>query len=82
MEIKIIWVEASYRDKGIVTLHLKHVEDIGKEMGATVSTLDTFDFQAEAFYLKNGYKDIGEIKNFAHGHKSIYFSKRLERSSD
>jgi len=26
--------------------------------------LDTFDFQAEEFYIKNGYEAIGEIKNF------------------
>lgn len=39
--------------------------------------LDTFDFQAEEFYLKNGYTAIGEIENFPKGHKRIYFSKKL-----
>lgn len=62
MEIKIIWVVASYRNKGIGTLLLKHVEEVAKDKGATISMLDTFDFQAEAFYLKNGYEAIGEIK--------------------
>ena len=77
LEIKIIWVEASFRNKGIGTLLLKHVEEVAKDKGATVSMLDTFDFQAETFYLKNGYESIGEIKNFPDGHRRIYFSKRL-----
>jgi GNAT superfamily N-acetyltransferase len=79
LEIKIIWVAEPYRNKGIGTLILKHVEKIARDKGATVSMLDTFDFQAEGFYLKNGYEPIGEIKNFPDGHKRIYFSKRLIR---
>jgi hypothetical protein len=39
--------------------------------------LDTFDFQAEGFYLKNGYKPFGEINNFPSEQKRIYFSKEL-----
>jgi len=77
LEIKIIWVAEAYRNKGIGTLILKHVEKIARDKGATISMLDTFDFQAEGFYLKNGYEPIGEIKNFPDGHKRIYFSKRL-----
>ncbi len=40
--------------------------------------VDTFDFQAEAFYIKNGYTIIGEIKDFPKGHRRIYFSKVLQ----
>ncbi len=77
LEIKILWVKENYRKKGIGTRILKHAEKIAKEKGAEVSMLDTFDFQAEQFYLKNGYKSIGEIKNFPKGHRRIYFSKNL-----
>ncbi|GAA4198472.1 GNAT family N-acetyltransferase [Pedobacter jeongneungensis] len=77
LEINILWVKDEYRKKGIGTHILKYVEDIAKEKGATVAMLDTFDFQAEEFYLKNGYKPIGEIKDFPNGHRRIYFSKRL-----
>lgn len=41
--------------------------------------LDIFDFQAEVFYLKNGYKPIGEIKGFPKGHRQIYLSKELTK---
>ncbi len=79
LEIKILWVKEEFRKKGIGTLLLEHVETIAKEKGVTVAMLDTFDFQAEDFYLKNGYTPIGEIKNFPEGHRRIYLSKRLTK---
>ena len=77
LEIRILWVDEIYRNKGIGTQILKHVEKIAKDKGAEISMLDTFDFQAEEFYLKNGYESIGEIKDFPKGHRRIYFSKKL-----
>lgn len=77
LEIKILWVEENYRKRGIGTQILKHTEKIAKEKGAEIVMLDTFDFQAEKFYLKNGYETIGEIKDFPKGYRRIYFSKKL-----
>lgn len=77
LEIKILWVKEEYRKKGIGTQILKHTERVAVEKGAKISMLDTFDFQAEEFYLKNGYKPIGELKGFPEGHRRIYFSKQL-----
>ncbi|SNR60913.1 Acetyltransferase (GNAT) domain-containing protein [Flavobacterium sp. ov086] len=77
LEIKVLWIEGKYRNKGIGTWILKQAEKIATEKGAKISMLDTFDFQAEKFYLKNGYEPIGEIKDFPKGHKRIYFSKKL-----
>ncbi|PKV49548.1 acetyltransferase (GNAT) family protein [Aquimarina sp. MAR_2010_214] len=77
LEIKILWVKQGYRNKRIGTSLLKYVEKIAKEKGATIAMLDTFDFQAEEFYIKNGYTVTGEIIDFPKGHKRIYFSKKL-----
>lgn len=77
LDIKVLWVNEKHRQKGIGTTLLKHVEKIAKEKGVKISMLDTFDFQAENFYLKNGYESVGEIKNFPKGHRRIYFSKKL-----
>ncbi|WP_425339102.1 hypothetical protein [Pedobacter borealis] len=57
------------------TQSLKYIEDVAKSKGVTVAMLDTFDFQAEKFYLKNGYVPIGETQNFPKERKRIYFSK-------
>ena len=77
LEIKIMWVKEEYRKKGVGTRILKHAEKIAIEKRAEISMVDTFDFQAEEFYLKNGYKPIGEMKGFPKGHRRIYFSKKL-----
>jgi GNAT superfamily N-acetyltransferase len=79
LEIKILWVKEGYRKKGIGSQILKHAETIAIQNGAEIAMLDTFDFQAEQFYLKNGYQVIGEMKNFPKGHKRIYFSKKLTK---
>lgn len=78
LEINILWVKEGYRKKGVGTRILKHAEKIAKEKGAEISMLNTFDFQAEQFYLKNGYNPIGEMKGFPKGHRRIYFSKVLK----
>lgn len=79
LEIRILWVKEDYRKAGLGTHLLSHVENIAIENGVTFSMLDTFDFQAEEFYIKNGYKVVGEIKNFPPGHKRIYLSKKLKK---
>jgi hypothetical protein len=56
---------------------MEYTEKIAREKGAYISLIDTFDFQAEGFYLKNGYKPFGELKDFPKGHRRIYFSKEL-----
>ncbi|MEM7549582.1 MAG: GNAT family N-acetyltransferase [Bacteroidota bacterium] len=78
LEINTLWIKEEFRKKGVGTSLLKHVEKLAAEKGATISILDTFDFQAEKFYLKNGYKPIGEIKDFPKGHRRIYFSKVIQ----
>jgi GNAT superfamily N-acetyltransferase len=82
LEIRILWVKENYRNKGVGTMILQYVEEIAKEKGAEISMLDTFDFQAEGFYLKNGYKPIGEIKGFPKGHRRIYFEKKIKNKQN
>lgn len=79
LEINILWVKEGHRKKGVGTQILKYAEKIAIEKGAEVSMLDTFNFQAENFYLKNGYKPIGEINDFPKGYRRIYFSKVLTK---
>lgn len=77
LEIKILWVKDMHRKQGIGTQLLKHIESMAIEKGAYTAMVDTFDFQAEGFYLKNGYQPIGEMTNFPKEHRRIYFSKTL-----
>lgn len=77
LEIKLLWIAETYRNQGYGSQLLEHIEKMAKTRGAMIAMLDSFDFQAEGFYLKNGYTPIGEIKDFPKGHRRIYFSKKL-----
>ncbi|WP_459209168.1 GNAT family N-acetyltransferase [Aquimarina rhabdastrellae] len=77
LEIKILWVDEIYRGQGIGKMLIQHIEAEAKKLKATIAMLDTFDFQAKDFYLKQGYAIIGILDNFPQGHQRIYFSKEL-----
>lgn len=77
LEIKILWVREDMRSQGFASKLLNHVEDKARAMNASLSVLDTFDFQAEEFYLKNGYTVFGKLENFPEGHHRTYLSKKL-----
>jgi len=76
--IDVLWVDKSYRGQGLGAMLLNQVEAEALKRNIYESTLDTFSFQAEEFYLKQGYKHIGTIKNYLNGHDRIYFRKKLE----
>lgn len=78
LEIKTLWVREDHRKKRIGTELLIRAEKDAKEKGAVISFLDTFDFHAKDFYLKNGYVIFGELKNFPINHTRYYFSKQLK----
>ena len=75
LEIKNIWIHEDYRKRGIGTEFLLHSEQETKRKGAIKSILDTFDFQAKDFYLKNEYSVFGELKGFPANHNRYYLHK-------
>ncbi|EAY28293.1 GNAT family N-acetyltransferase [Microscilla marina] len=77
LEIKVLWVSEDYRHQGIGGQLMAHIEQMAQAKGATLAMLDTFDFQAKDFYLKQGYNLVGTIDNFPKGHQRYYFSKSL-----
>jgi len=79
LEIKILWVHEDHRQQGLGTKLLQKAEQEAITQGAKISSLDTFDFQAEQFYLKNGYQEFGRLENFPKGHQRIYLSKKLSK---
>jgi len=78
LEIKILWVDEGYKKQALGAKLLSYIEKEATKRGATIAMVDTFDFQAEGFYIKNNYEIIGEIKDFPKGHRRIYFSKVLQ----
>lgn len=53
------------------------MEQAALEKGCTFIYLDTFSFQAPAFYEKHGYEVFGTLDNFSEGVKQYFLQKRL-----
>lgn len=75
--IDVLWVEGSLQKQGYGTKLLAAVEREAIKNGCKFSLVDTWSFQAEEFYLKNGYQRLGEVKNYWHGHSKIFLRKTL-----
>ena len=76
-----MWVEGNLQKQGWGTKLLHAAEREAIKNGCIFSLVDTWDFQAKEFYLKNGYERIGEVKNYWHGHSKIFLRKNLKQSS-
>lgn len=72
-----IFVRETYRHQKLGSYLISKVEQEAKELGATLSHLDIFDFQAKDFYLKQGYEIFGTLENCPPNHNRYYLKKSL-----
>ena len=75
--IDVLWVKEEFREEGYGSILLNEVEKISKEKGCKLIHLDTFDFQAKDFYLKNGYEVFGVLDDCPLEHKRYYMKKNI-----
>jgi len=75
--IEVLWVDELLRKKGYGTQLINAAEQEAIKHGCASSITDTWSFQAEDFYWKNGYKPMGEIKNYWYEHSRIFLKKVL-----
>lgn len=72
-----LWVDERHRHRGFGERLLRHLEQEAKKRGCTLSHLDTFHFQAQAFYEKLGYEPFGVLNECPPGHRRIFLKKDL-----
>ncbi|PZU23051.1 MAG: GNAT family N-acetyltransferase [Stenotrophomonas sp.] len=77
LAIHVLWVDPELRDQGLGSQLLLEAEQQAKAAGAHSVVLDTFDWQAEGFYLRHGYEVFGRLPDFPPGHERIYLRKTL-----
>lgn len=82
MYIHVLFVDEEYRQKGLGSWLLQHVEEEAKTLGIRLVHLDTFDFQAKDFYLKYGYEVFGLLEDCPKGHKRFYLKKVLSKRAE
>lgn len=77
MHIDFLWVEETKRKEGLGTKLLAQAENFAKQKGVRLIKLDSFSFQAPAFYEKHGYTVFGKVEDHPVGHTQYYLIKRL-----
>lgn len=75
--IDVLWVKEEHRKSGFGSKLLHEVEKIAKEKGCHLIHLDTFDFQAKDFYIRNGYEIFGTLGECPQGHKRYFMKKAV-----
>ena len=76
LAIHVLWVDPQLRGQGLGS-QLLQAEQQAKIAGAHSVVLDTFDWQAEGFYLRHGYEVFGRLADFPPGHERIYLRKTV-----
>ena len=77
LHIDTLWVHEAHRGQGIATQLLAQIERTAAAKGFYGSHLETTDFQALGFYLKNGYEIFGELEGKPAGSTWYYIKKRI-----
>jgi GNAT superfamily N-acetyltransferase len=75
--VEVLWIDEKLRKQGYGKKLLEAVELEAINNGCIFSIVDTIAFQAEEFYLKNGYEPMGEIKKYWYEHSRIFLRKSL-----
>jgi len=76
--IELLVVPEQARGQGTGSSLMQMAEDHAREKGCVGIWLDTFDFQAPAFYRRHGFTEVGQIDDYPPGHQHFFFQKRLD----
>lgn len=75
--IDSLWCDAAYRRQGIGSRLMRMLFAIATDKSIAQIFVDTYDFQAQGFYQKQGFACIGIIPNYLVGHDRIFLKKSL-----
>ena len=75
--IRYLFVDERFRGKGIGSALLATAEREAKRRGCKYAFVDTFSFQAPAFYEKHGYREVFVLEEYPYTGKRHYYTKKL-----
>jgi GNAT superfamily N-acetyltransferase len=81
LSIDALWVSPELRGQGYGRRLVEQAELLARGRGCQHARLDTFDFQARAFYEVLGYHVYAELPNFPEGHRQFHLVKHLAHAS-
>jgi ribosomal protein S18 acetylase RimI-like enzyme len=77
MFVSLLWVSERHRGNGWGSSLMRTAEAEARERGVRHVYLDSFSFQAPAFYEKLGYREFGRLKDFPAGYDRVWMTKAL-----
>ena len=77
LEIEYLYVSDDLRGQGIGSKILEMAENESRNRGCKYSFVDTFNFQAQKFYEKHGYKEVFALKKYPYTWERYYYTKEL-----
>lgn len=77
LEIEYLFVKEGLRGQGIGSQLLQQVESEAKKRNCRFAFVNTYQFQAPAFYQKYGYKEVFTMKDYPYTGQRHYYQKEL-----
>ncbi|BDU17161.1 GNAT family N-acetyltransferase [Lysobacter auxotrophicus] len=77
LEIHVLWLRDDARAHGHGAALLHACERRAMQVGAHSARLDTFDWQAEAFYRRHGYERFAVLDRYPDAHTRVFMRKSL-----
>lgn len=81
LSIDALWVNPELRGQGYGSRLVAQAEQVARSRGCTHARLDTFDYQARAFYERLGYSVYAQLAGFPEGHAQLHMMKLLPSAS-
>ena len=77
LEIEYLFVKEGLRGQGIGSQLLQQAESEAKKRNCRFAFVNTYQFQAPAFYQKYGYKEVFTMKDYPYTGQRHYYQKEL-----
>ena len=77
LEIEYLFVKEELRRQGIGTQLLQQAESEAKKRNCRFAFVNTYQFQAPAFYQKYGYQEVFTMKDYPYTGQRHYYQKEL-----
>ena len=77
LDVSLLWVAESLRGHGLGSKLLTRLESEAWARGCQHAHLETFSYQARAFYERHGYRKFARLPDYPPGHEKVYLQKTL-----
>ena len=77
LEIEYLFVKEELRGQGIGSQLLQQAESEAKKRNCRFAFVNTYQFQAPAFYQKHGYQEVFTMKDYPYTGQRHYYQKEL-----